>query len=244
MASFLSKSYFKYIIAAVGVVAVVGGYFLFSNSSGSTNDEIYVPKKINEEFSKYISAYTSGNVSVKSSIRIRFTESIVADDKVGTTEERDVLDFSPSVDGKLKWVDSFTLEFTPEDKFKADQVYEVSLELASLIKVKDELELFEFNFHTIRQDFEVVFNDLVTSAENMKKVSLTGTVNTADIAGIEELETLLQATQEGRELKIEWNHLGETSHEFTITDVDRKVDAGEVLVTWDGNVIGLSLIHI
>ena len=211
------------------VLLAAGIYFISSSSTSS-----YEEKKVNEAFSEYISAYTSGDISINSNVRIRFTQQAIEESKIGSTDERDLFDFSPNVKGTTKWIDSYTIEFTPKEWLKADQVYDVSFDLKALFDTKKGLEVFEFNFHTTRQDFEVVIGDLVTSAENMKKVAIKGQLNTADVAQKEAVEKVITANQEGKELEITWNHLGETTHEFTISNIARTEKASEIEIKWNG----------
>lgn len=240
MKGLLSKLSPKLIGLITGSIAIlsVGSYFLL-NSPESTNEEAYIEYKVSEEYSEYISAYTSGDISVNSSIRVRFTESQVEDDKVGTIDDRDLLDITPSIDGKAKWVDSFTLEFIPDNWLKNDQVYEIELDLSELMEVKKDLSSFKFNFHTIKQDFEVITNDLITSADNMKKVALTGVLNTADVTKHDDIEKALSAKQEGNDLKITWIHSSPTSHEFKIESINRTKKESKVTLNWDGASIGV-----
>ena len=61
----------------------------------------------------------------------------------------------------------------------------------------------------------------------MKKVALSGKLITADVAQQEKIEATLSATQNNNTLEITWNHLGDTEHEFTIANIDRKETASE-----------------
>lgn len=229
----------KLVAIVVGslILAAVGFYFL--NKVSTSSNEDYVEKEVNEAFNEYISAYTSGNISISSTIQIRFTQPQIEEGKIGTTETRELFDFSPSIKGEVKWVDMYTIEFTPSEWLSPNQVYDVSFQLSDVMETKKGLEKFEFNFHTLKQDFEVTIGNLITSAENMKKIALSGKLITADVAAQEKIEATLSATQKGNTLEITWNHLGNTEHEFTITNIDRKETASEVTLNWDGATIGV-----
>ena len=229
----------KLIAITISVISLFAVAFYFLNKASSTNSEAYVEKEVNEAFNEYIAAYSSGNISISSTIQIRFTQPQIGEDKIGSAETRELFDFSPSIKGDAKWVDAFTLEFQPREWLQPDQVYEVNFQLSDLMETKKGLENFEFNFHTIKQDFEVTIGNLLTSAENMKKVALSGKLITADVALQEKIEATLSATQNGKALEITWNHLGNTEHEFTIANIDRNETASEVILNWDGAKIGV-----
>ena len=99
----------KLIALTVGalILAVVGFYFL--NKASSTTADEYVEKEVNEAFNEYISAYTSGDISISSTIQIRFTQPQIEEDKIGSAETRKLFDFSPSIKGDAKWVDTYTI---------------------------------------------------------------------------------------------------------------------------------------
>lgn len=239
MKNLLKQPSIKYTsIVIISLAVLMGGYFLIPSSSSSSSEN-YVEKEIDEAFSEYISAYTTGDVSVKSKLRIRFTQRAIEDSQIETEEKRELFSFSPSVKGKAIWIDAYTIEYIPNEWLNSDAIFDVRFDLSQLFKTSDELALFEFNFHTIRQDYEVILGDLITSADNMKKVSLTGTLNTADAAIKENIETTLTATQDGNLLNITWNHLGDTEHEFYINDINRKEKEGKVVISWKGNEINV-----
>ena len=173
----------KRIAIAVGVVtiAIASTLFLYPNTS-SSSENTYIEKEVNEAYGEYISAYTTGDISKNSIIRVRFTDKAIADDLIGKEDDRDLFDFSPRLKGTTKWIDSYTVEFSPLEWLESDQVYDCNLDLSLLFNTSKKLSTFDFNFHTYKQDFDVQIGDIVTSAENMKKVSIKGTLNTADIA--------------------------------------------------------------
>ena len=65
------------------------------------------------EFAPYISAYTGGIISSGSGIRIEFTQeqSFVTLDK---ELEENYFSFTPSLKGKVRWINNKTIEFLPD----------------------------------------------------------------------------------------------------------------------------------
>jgi len=77
--------------------------FLFASCGGKT--------KVSEEsaFERYISAYTSGQVSKFATIRVMLVAG-VPDVEAGQEITEKVFDFSPSIKGTTSWLDNRTIE--------------------------------------------------------------------------------------------------------------------------------------
>ena len=67
---------------------------------------------------QYVAAYTSGSVSSKEVVKVRFVNPAVGTDKVGQPVEAGVFSLSPSIKGEAKWADERTLLFTPDEPFE------------------------------------------------------------------------------------------------------------------------------
>ena len=65
---------------------------------------------------------------------------------------------------------------------------------------------------------------------------LTGTVYTADVCKEKDLEKVLSAVQNGKNLKISWIHESDqTTHHFQVDSVLRTKQASSVKISWDGS---------
>ena len=159
---------------------------------------------IDPEFTSYVSAFTSGQVSKESSIMIRlatdYPEVITANEPV----EYKLFKFQPALKGSTYWIDQRTIEFVPEDPLESGTVYRVEFDLDKVSEVPDHLKTFEFQFQTIAQTFSVKFEPLKSySSSDMKWHKLAGTLSTADIMDDVEIEKVLSAKQENQKLKME-----------------------------------------
>lgn len=225
---------FHWAILATTIVGISFAAYYSINQTESSQ------KGINPEFAAYIAGYTSGDLSIESTISIRFVNEIVTEENIGKEIDADFLDFSPSVSGKAIWTDAYTLEYHPKEWLNPNENYTVELELDEIIKdLPEEFETFSFTFHTIKPDFSVSTTGINTEASNMKIVTLSGNLNTADVMKSENIEKLLTATQNGNTLPITWNHTNKNNSSFIVEKIARKENEESVLLQWDGNAFGI-----
>lgn len=192
-------------------------------------------------FEAYISAYTYGTISSVSAVKVRFTTEMVAADLVGQSLDDKVLSFEPSIKGSLVWEDAFTLSFKPENKLPQGTNYQANLKLGELVKVPDELALFNFGFQTIAQNFDVNIERLVATTVNDATLQkLEGTLLTADAAESAEVEKVLSAAQDNKNLTISWKHENDGRlHRFVVGGIIRSETKSNVKLSWKGSAIGL-----
>jgi len=188
-------------------------------------------------FRQYITAYTAGIISKESVIKIKLISDFAKKIKKTDKALSSLFSFSPSIDGKAYWSDDNTIEFKPEKSLKSGEKYIVEFNLGKLAKVPDDLSEFIFDFETIRQNFDVEFDEIQTT--DLKKFAsqkVVGTLRTADSEKIENIKKMITAQQNGKELKIDWESDG-TNHRFEIDNVKRDEKKSTLKVAWDGEKI-------
>jgi len=218
-------------------VFLFGTLLTFSCSNPQTE---FHPTKINRGFLNYISAYTTGVISTRSTISIVLSEA-VPEIKPGDSIEEEVFSFSPKIEGKGVWINNRTIEFHPKEPLKQGTEYNAKLKLSKLIQVPAEFKTFKFNFQTFKQAvFVYVDAPVAVSLAELTKQQISGKVLTSDYANPGKAEKVLNATQDGKVLPLTWQHSenGKT-HEFTIQDVSRNENASSVVVKWNGRPIGV-----
>ena len=194
---------------------------------------------IDPGFSEYITAFTSGTVSVQSTIRIELAKE-VGSVEINSEVDKKLFSFSPGVSGKAYWVDNRTVEFRPEKPLKQDTRYIVEFYLSKLIKdIPRKFKTFEFDFQTIKQGVAVEiegYQPYVMTSLTWNNV--TGIVRTADIADDAAVEKILEASQNNKKLSITWTHNNSNkTHQFKVDSVFRGEKAGEVELNWKGSAI-------
>ena len=118
----------KSILAVFFITALSICGLTYYSSTSAKNDSGY----INPAFKEYISAYTAGYVSVESKILIVLQEETTAEIEEGKEVDNTLFDFSPSIDGKLIWIDKKTIEFKPSANLIGNQSYKASFHLGNI----------------------------------------------------------------------------------------------------------------
>ena len=217
---------------------ILGFIFLLTGCG----DDIEQPDKVDPEFGKYVSAYTSHGISRKSPIRIRLLEPVKKEKAREELLQKKLFSFDPSIPGKLEWEDARTIAFVPKAPLPSDQAFLAEFELGKVLdKVPEKLQTLEFGFRTIQQDLNVHIEGLkLYSMDRLKREMVKGILKTADMAEDEEVEEALRAEQSGRDLSIRWDHdVDGTTHHFTVDSVRRKESADSVKILWNGDPIGV-----
>lgn len=218
-------------IGAVAVIAAAIGIIYFA--SGNKPVEV----KIDPDFEKYISAYTTGIVSKNSTVQVKLNSQALTGVETTGDVNQDLFDFSPGIKGKVYWANSNTLEFQPKEPLPPDTHFEVNFNLGDLINVPDKLETLTFYFQTIKQNFDVSIEQQKTiDLKTLKWQKAIGLIKLADFEEFEKVKKVLSATQNGRDLKIKWLSGSDDDFEysFEIDSISRTKEASTVKVQWNG----------
>ncbi len=190
----------KSIFAVFFITALSICGLTYYSSSSAKNDSGF----INPAYKEYISAYTAGYVSVESKILIVLQEETTAEIEEGKEVDNNLFDFSPSIEGKLTWIDKKTIEFKPATKLNSNQTYKASFHLGNVLSVSDDLKEFEFEFATLKQAMEITIDEYKAGENNTLQIE--GTLATADYADNLLVEKTTQASQGSSSLQIKWLH--------------------------------------
>ncbi|MBN2683443.1 MAG: hypothetical protein JXR58_13110 [Bacteroidales bacterium] len=193
----------------------------------------------NPEFAKYISAYTSGVVSKKSTIKIRLVSDLAT--KIQEKNLPAGLIEVDGVKGKTEWFDDNTVEFIPEGDLQSGKEFVVQFHLSKVARVDESLKDFNFKFETIKQNFEIQINEQKTiDKKKLQWQKVYGTVFTADVEDTDVLQKSVKAYQNGKMLKIKWipseNY---KKHSFEIDSISRSEKASEVVIEWNGEAMNI-----
>ncbi|MCX6232231.1 MAG: MG2 domain-containing protein [Bacteroidetes bacterium] len=196
-------------------------------------------KRVNPAFKEYVQAFTSGVVSTHTTVKIRLTNDYADSSLFGMPISEKLFSFKPAIQGKATWIDSRTIEFRPESKLPPKKFYEAEFYLSKLIKVPDSIKTLEFQFQTMQQDYEITvenhkaYNKAVLSCEK-----LYGTLHTADIAEDVQIEKVLTAVQDNKQLKVSWVHDAQKKvHYFQVDSIKRGNKKSFVTLTYKGKPI-------
>src|SRR5690554_3158453 len=191
--------------------------------------------QINPEFQKHISSFTSGVISATAPIKIQLTEAYSKKISPNLPIKEDFITISPSVKGKTVWIDQYTLQFIPEEKFKSGETYWVNFDLGKVSDVPKELKTFKFPFSIVKQAINFEIDGLKSySNESMDYYQFLGTAMTADVISAETLKENVKVTVNGETKKAKWTQPGnDRLYSLVVDSVQRMKSAGNVKVTWN-----------
>ncbi len=226
----------KLIYSAIGIfgITIIILGIVFGKGKKEINSD-------NPEFSKYISAYTSGVISKKSTIKVRISDELSKRIQTENIDSKKLFEISPSIEGTVIWVDNRTVEFAPASDLPSNTVFNVQFNIGELDKkVPDNLSVFIFEFQTITQSFEVVLEEQKTiDKKTLKWQKAIGYLQTADEEEQDLIKKVLHATQNGKEINITWKENNDNKlFYFEIDSISRGKKASEVILEWNGDIIG------
>lgn len=184
-------------------------------------------------YREYISSFSSGIISTKADIQVglSFTKK---EWQVGQELDGDYFSVSPSVEGKVFFLEGDILAFRPTKRLDQDTEYRVTLHLSKFINVPANLADFNFRVKTQKQDFLVTTQDL--QSYNRDWQFLNGSLKASDYMDMATAKKLVTAEQEGRKLPIRFdgNATGAAEFHFIIDSIQRKAQNSKVKISWNG----------
>ena len=229
----------KLFIAVFVIASVIGGFFYFSHSLKADKS---IKTTVDASFASYVSAYTAGVISKKSSLKIQLAANYADTARIGQNANASLFNFKPAIKGTATWIDDRTVEFTPSETLVSGEKYLLEFDLAALVEVPEGMEKLSYEFATITQNFDVQIEGLSPDENNdPSSQQLKGMVYTADVVDQADVEKLLNAKLDGETLDITWEHPseGDLTHFFTINGIKRTENANELALAWDGSAMGV-----
>lgn len=197
---------------------------------------------IDPAFAAHISAYTAGMLPSDAVLNIEFTREMVDSSSIGQAVSEKLFDFSPALSGEAVWQNTRTIRFTPEARMKSGERYRAQFFLSKLVDdLPKTLRTFQYSFRVIPQNFDLqVINTKSYSKTNFAQQKIHGALYTADYAVGENVERMIEATQSGKALPVEWTHgANGREHHFIVSDVARTSKPGSVVILAKGNSLGV-----
>jgi len=210
-------------------------FSLFIISCGTDQDkEESIPADVQEIYNQYITAHTNGVIRSDKEILIKLSLPVPDERRIN-----DLFDFYPHIPGDVQWIDQQTILFTPADELKLNTSFEADFHLGKLFTVDPKAAKFHFSFRTIQQNMRVLVDNVITNKDNGNEVTITGQIKTAELTGISALKQKLNVLQDNRNLSIKLATGDSPTHFlFQITGVKRKINASEVVLSWEGKNSG------
>ncbi len=207
----------------------------------SCKDKDTAPPKIDSGFSEYISAFTAGVVSRDATIRILLTDEYDGEKKIGEPIKETLFKFDPPIKGTATWVDNRTIDFKPEALLTYATIYKAEFYLSKLKAVPEQFETFNFQFQTQVLSFDFSLGKVRSiDPKKMDWMTISGQMNTSDVVDNAKLEQVVDATQQGKKLRITWNHdVNGRMHTFIVDSIFRGEVESSVLINYDGKPLDI-----
>lgn len=216
---------------------------VFSTISCTKKPE-QITRAIPESIGAYVYAFTSGMISKASQIKVQFATAAVEAAMVGKEAGSGIISFSPGINGKAVWEDERTLVFQPDKTLPAQTPYVATVHLNKIFNgLPADAESFQFDFRTRDQFFTVEADGIsAPDPDDLTKQEISGLVSTADVATQEEVEKLITAKQEGKNLPLTWTQSGDQlTHYFTVGNVNRDGKSSSVNLAWNGKPLDVDI---
>ena len=217
------------------LLLIAGGLF-FSCKKVVKNEDYY------EAVSKYIYAFTSGDIGRNEAVRVRFVDVAVRPDKIGKAVDPAVFSISPAVKGNAVWDDDRTIVFTPSEPMGYGEKFKGTVAINRIFeKVPSLASSFDFEFRVRQLSFNVNSEGIMAAdLADLRKQLIRGTISTSDAVDVKLLEGVLSARQNGKSLPIKWNHNPNgIDHSYTVEAVERTDARSKVVLEWTGDAFGI-----
>jgi uncharacterized protein YfaS (alpha-2-macroglobulin family) len=187
----------------------------------------------------YVSGHTTGVISRRSPIRIRFTTDI-APESASPAQLNRLVFVDPATRGKVAFVNARELVFTPDAELRPGAEYRVRLSPRGLRGVPRDLSAYEFSFRVHTREFDVSVQGLEAQPGSDGSMILRGRLNTADAEDPAQIEQVVVVSLGGKQsLLLRWTHSDDgLVHQFTAADLRRASYPQNVVVKWNGRPIG------
>ncbi|MDR2127099.1 MAG: Ig-like domain-containing protein [Prevotellaceae bacterium] len=190
------------------------------------------------EFNEYVEAFTSGTVSIESTIKVQLSQAIddfsLDDDDV----IKNLFNIKPEVKGSVRLHDdNSTVEFIPDNDLNPDTEYSVTFHVSKVIKeAQGNKKTFEFSFATIKPSFTYASSIDMATPNDYDLYAITGNIYTADKTNNDNVEKTLNIKTEAK-YGLSWFHAGNT-HTFKIDSVHAQPKDFYVYIDINGKNIG------
>lgn len=224
----------RWAAAGLGLGLILGGAYVFRGRRAQGAPKLAEPAPV---WKSVIAAHTSGVVSRKSRLFVRFQSDVFPAEAEGKPANG-VVSVTPPVDGEPVVSGSRELVLVPKSDLEGGAFYVVRVRGGSAPGLPAEAGDYEFSFQVMPRDFSVTLDGLVRGNGPDDTWQVGGTVTTSDAEEPSAVEGLLTATFEGDRLPVQWTHPASTNaHGFTVSGIRRLPRTRKLWLRWNGRPI-------
>lgn len=216
-------------------IALIMSFLILTTISCSRKGD----KTIDQQFSRYIAAFTSGTISSTSSIQIELNQDIPTVELNKEIPE-ELFEISPKVKGHAYWTSNRTIKFVPEPgELKQGQTYDAWFKLDKVLDVPKDFKEFYFYFNVPEQHFKVDLMPYTQMKDNdLIWNTVQGTLSLADEASIDDISKMfsISGTSVNPSIKISPSNI-KGRYNITIDSLIRKDVDSKYILEVDGSTI-------
>jgi uncharacterized protein YfaS (alpha-2-macroglobulin family) len=188
----------------------------------------------------YIEAFTTGEVSTRTPIIVKFTDDVRFTESfaVGQVLDKKLFKVKPSVEGEAVWKGSNTVEFVPKKPLRSDTRYIVRLDIAKIAVVKEVPKTFTFDLHTVKLAYSYSLGELSCyDMDDENTYYFSANIYTSDCVDEQIAEKVLRIKPD--KYAVSWTHdkAGRT-HTFRIDSICSQKEEFVIDLLFDGAAIG------
>ena len=220
------------LIKLLAVSAMLAGLFACNKQ--------YQPTKMNPDFNRYISGYTSGQISTRAVIQIELAEELPQTES-GAEIKDQLFNFSPPVKGKTYWKSGRVIEFSPDEPLKEGTPYKVNFNLGKVLpKLGKDFRTFSFDVYTAEQNFSIKETFYKPIHDNQNRWNnMTVEISVADALTDSEAQSVFQAKLDGKTLPVRLvNSSNGLNFRFLVDSLERTSADKTLKLICDGKAIG------
>lgn len=212
---------------------------------------------INPAFGQYISGFTSGMVSRKTTLRIELARGL-NETKNGNVllagnsnsinpanllPEASLLNgifsFDPEIKGKAVWINDRVIEFIPEKVLPVNQFYNVDFNLGKVADVPNEFKNFRYQFSTYPQNLFVNVDGLRAYDDyNTEWQQVSGKITTSDYEDTALIRKTISVVHNGKSKRVKINYSYRNNEFYFHADsIVRGVTQSTVTISWNGEAL-------
>jgi alpha-2-macroglobulin len=190
-----------------------------SCSSSKSTKLLPVVGQVDQRFIPHISGFSGGLISKNAPIVVE-----LAEPKEGVELDRDLpnnglFEFTPKIDGTIKWVSPYMVEFRPDKELNSEQVYQCFFHLSKIKQVEPELSVFSFYFKPRDQVYRLAYSHFENIENN--RVIAYGSITSNDIIDTTKLFPAISASVAGKANQLSWQRKTASHYVFSSQPIAR-----------------------
>ena len=183
-----------------------------------------LPAAVAPETARLVSTVTSGTVSSRGPVKVRFTKRVVDGSLLDHPLKKRVFAFTPRIDGTTRWESTRDLVFRPNRPLASRQTYRGRLDLAALLPDRPDLEPLEFDFTVAGREILSLEGDFdLQTAGDPQYLIYRGRLELTEAAELDRVRRAATLRRGETPLQLAWEADGE-GRVFTFTSAVMKRD--------------------